>query len=79
MSMIFFTYRAPMEARRGAAILSSAGIPGKLSKTPSALSVNGCGKCKFFGVPLIRGIVGFVESLVTVYGYLMEMCIRDRL
>ena len=22
-------------------------------------------KCKFFGVPLIRGIVGFVESLVT--------------
>lgn len=29
-------------------------------------------KCKFFGVPLIRGIVGFVESLVTGYGYLME-------
>lgn len=29
-------------------------------------------KCKFFGVPLIRGVVGFVESLVTGYGYLME-------
>lgn len=29
-------------------------------------------KNKFFGVPLIRGIVGFVESLVTGYGYLME-------
>lgn len=29
-------------------------------------------KNKFFGVPLVRGIVGFVESLVTGYGYLME-------
>ncbi len=29
-------------------------------------------KCKFFSIPLIRGIVGFVESLVTGYGYLME-------
>ncbi len=29
-------------------------------------------KNKFFGIPLIRGIVGFVESLVTGYGYLME-------
>lgn len=29
-------------------------------------------KCKFFGVPLIRGVVGFVESLVTGYGFLME-------
>lgn len=29
-------------------------------------------KNKFFGLPLIRGIVGFVESLVTGYGYLME-------
>lgn len=29
-------------------------------------------KCKFFSLPLIRGIVGFVESLVTGYGYLME-------
>jgi len=29
-------------------------------------------KCKFFGIPIIRGIVGFVESLVTGYGYLME-------
>lgn len=29
-------------------------------------------KCKFFSIPLVRGIVGFVESLVTGYGYLME-------
>ncbi len=29
-------------------------------------------KCKFFSLPLVRGIVGFVESLVTGYGYLME-------
>lgn len=29
-------------------------------------------KNKFFGIPLIRGIVGFVESLVTGYQYLME-------
>lgn len=29
-------------------------------------------KNKFFRIPLIRGIVGFVESLVTGYGYLME-------
>lgn len=27
---------------------------------------------KFFSLPLVRGIVGFVESLVTGYGYLME-------
>ncbi len=29
-------------------------------------------KNKFFALPLVRGIVGFVESLVTGYGYLME-------
>lgn len=29
-------------------------------------------KCKLFSLPLIRGIVGFVESLVTGYGFLME-------
>lgn len=29
-------------------------------------------KNKFFSLPLVRGIVGFVESLVTGYGYLME-------
>lgn len=29
-------------------------------------------KCKFFGIPLVRGVVGFVESLVTGYKYLME-------
>lgn len=29
-------------------------------------------KNKFFGLPIVRGIVGFVESLVTGYQYLME-------
>lgn len=29
-------------------------------------------KNKFFSLPLVRGVVGFVESLVTGYGYLME-------
>ena len=29
-------------------------------------------KNKFFSLPLVRGIVGFVESLVAGYGYLME-------
>lgn len=29
-------------------------------------------KNKFFSLPFVRGIVGFVESLVTGYGYLME-------
>lgn len=29
-------------------------------------------KNKFFSLPLVRGIVGFIESLVTGYGYLME-------
>lgn len=43
MSMIFFTYRVPMEARRGASILSAAGIRGRLAKTPAKLAVKGCG------------------------------------
>lgn len=29
-------------------------------------------KNKFFSLPLVRGVVGFVESIVTGYGYLME-------
>lgn len=29
-------------------------------------------KNKFFALPIVRGIVGFIESLVTGYGYLME-------
>lgn len=29
-------------------------------------------KCKVLGIPLIRGVVGLVESLVTGYGFLME-------
>lgn len=29
-------------------------------------------KCKFFRIPLVRGVVGFAESMVTGYKYLME-------
>lgn len=29
-------------------------------------------KCKVFGIPLVRGVVGFAESMVTGYKYLME-------
>lgn len=29
-------------------------------------------KCKLFGLPLIRGVVGFAESMVTGYKYLMK-------
>ncbi len=58
MSMIFFTYRAPMEARRGASILSSAGIPGKLAKTPASLAINGCG----YGIRVSKGH-GYAASL----------------
>jgi len=43
MSMIFFTYRVPLQARKGAAILQEAGIHTKLARTPSGLAVNGCG------------------------------------
>lgn len=43
MSMIFFTYRAQTQARKGAKILRDAGISGKLDRTPSRLAVNGCG------------------------------------
>ena len=43
MSMIFFTYRVPIQARKGAAILQAAGISAKLARTPSGMAVNGCG------------------------------------
>ena len=58
MSMIFFTYRAPMEARRGASILSAAGIPGKLSKTPAQLATKGCG----YGIR-VQKAQGYAASL----------------
>ncbi len=29
-------------------------------------------KCKFLGIPLVRGVAGFVESMVTGYKYLMR-------
>ena len=43
MSMIFFTYRAGTQARKGAAILRDAGISARLARTPSQMAVNGCG------------------------------------
>lgn len=43
MSMIFFTYRAGTQARKGAGILQAAGISVRLGRTPSKLAVNGCG------------------------------------
>ncbi len=43
MSMIFFTFRAQTQARKGTKILNQAGIQAKLGKTPAALSARGCG------------------------------------
>lgn len=43
MSMIFFTYRVPIKARKGAAILREAGVKAKLARTPTGMTVNGCG------------------------------------
>ena len=43
MSMIFFTYRASMQARKGVAVLREAGISARLARTPSQMAVNGCG------------------------------------
>ena len=43
MSMIFFTYRAATQARMGASILRSEGIPVKLGRSPARISRNGCG------------------------------------
>ena len=54
MSMIFFTYRAPLGARKGAAILQEAGISAKLSRTPAALAANGCGYGLW--VPMEQGV-----------------------
>ena len=51
MSMIFFTYRASMQARRGAMILREAGIPANLARTPAKMAVNGCS----YGLWIPRG------------------------
>lgn len=43
MSMIFFTFRAQNQARKGTMILNRAGLQAKLGKTPAALATGGCG------------------------------------
>lgn len=43
MSMIFFTFRAQTQARKGTMILSQAGLQAKLGRTPAALATGGCG------------------------------------
>ena len=43
MSMIFFTYRAQIGARKGVMILGRAGIQGFVARTPGFLSTGGCG------------------------------------
>ena len=43
MSMIFFTYRARMQARQGTEILRRAGIPVRMDRTPAQIAGNGCG------------------------------------
>lgn len=45
MSGLYFTFRGVTAAQRGQKILSSAGIPATLSRTPTAIAVNGCGYC----------------------------------
>ncbi len=43
MSMIFFTFRAQIGARKGVMILGRAGIQGFMARTPGFLSTDGCG------------------------------------
>lgn len=43
MSMIFFTFRAQTGARKGALILSRAGISARVGRTPSGMAEYGCG------------------------------------
>lgn len=43
MSMIFFTFRAQIKAKRAAVTLQKRGISARLGKTPGKLAVNGCG------------------------------------
>lgn len=51
MSMIFFTYRASTQARRGMTILRDAGLSGRMARTPSKIAGNGCG----YGLWVPRG------------------------
>lgn len=43
MSMIFFTFRAQMAAKRASTILHQASIPARMGRTPSRIAGRGCG------------------------------------
>ena len=58
MSMIFFTFRAQTQARKGTMILNKAGIRAKLGRTPAALSSGGCG----FGI-WVREVDGLTAAM----------------
>ncbi len=45
MNGFYFTFRSVTAAQRGQMILSSAGIPSTMQRTPATLSVHGCGHC----------------------------------
>lgn len=45
MNGFYFTFRSVTAAQRGQRILTTAGVPSALSRTPTALAVNGCGYC----------------------------------
>lgn len=43
MSMIFFTFRAQMAAKKAITILHQAKIPARMGRTPSRIAGQGCG------------------------------------
>ncbi len=45
MNGFYFTFRSVTGAQRGQRLLSEAGVPSTLRRTPSGLSVHGCGYC----------------------------------
>jgi len=45
MNGYYFTFRSVTAAQRGQRLLSSAGIPSTMQRTPATLSVHGCGYC----------------------------------
>ena len=45
MNGFYFTFRSVTAAQRGQMMLSSAGIPASIQRTPGSLSVHGCGYC----------------------------------
>lgn len=45
MNGFYFTFRSVTAAQSGQRLLSSAGIPSTMQRTPATLSVHGCGHC----------------------------------